>query len=104
MTKAKELNAILEDMEMPAAPAAMADEDKLTPEEEAMCAEATKMLEADPSLAPPKKWAEKILKHAKDAKDPGAVLGAIWYHHLSPEMRKEIRAREGKHYGPANKE
>ena len=61
------------------------------------------LMEADPSLAPPKKFAKEILKKAKGARDPGAVLGSIWYHHLSPAKRKEIRGREGKHYGKAKK-
>jgi len=57
--------------------------------------------EADPSLAPPKKFARKILKKAKGAENPGAVLGDIWYHKLTPAKRQEIRGREGKKYGPA---
>jgi hypothetical protein len=63
---------------------------------------------SDPSLKPPKKWANKMIKEIKK-KNPSysqemadETMGDIWYHKLDNSKRKEIREREGKHYGPAH--
>lgn len=57
------------------------------------------IVESDPSLKPPKKWFNKMLKRAS-GDDKAAVVGSIWSK-LSDKKKAEIRAREGKHYGPA---
>lgn len=59
----------------------------------------------DPSLRPPSKWFNKMQKelHSRGVKSDLApkIIGQIWYHKLDDKRRGEIRAREGKHYGPA---
>lgn len=63
--------------------------------------------EADPSLAPPKKWFDKMYKNVHkgnpDYSDQRVrdTIGSVWYHNLSKGKRKEIRGREGKKYAPA---
>jgi hypothetical protein len=63
--------------------------------------------EADPSLAPPKKWFDKMYKgiHKENPsysdEQARKTVGDIWYHNLSTKKRKEIRGREGKKYAPA---
>lgn len=63
--------------------------------------------EADPSLKPPKRWFSKMAREIKAANPSYSddqvhnTIGKIWYHELSTEKKKEIRGREGKHYGPA---
>jgi hypothetical protein len=63
--------------------------------------------EADPSLAPPKKWFDKMYKgiHKENPsysdEQATKTVGDIWYHNLSTKKRKEIRGREGKKYAPA---
>jgi hypothetical protein len=71
-------------------------------------AEETDAAKGDTSLKPPKKWANKMLKEIKK-KNPGysadqvdKTMGDIWYHKLDDSKKKEIREREGKHYGPAH--
>lgn len=69
--------------------------------------ESTQLDEADPSLAPPKKWWNKMEKKVKSKnKDYSAdqvkkTIGNIWYNDLDDAKREEIRKREGKKYGPA---
>ena len=62
--------------------------------------------ESDPSLKPPKQWFDKMVAASKHSKNPPdnaeAVVGSIWYN-LPIAKRKEIRAREGKHYGKPTK-
>lgn len=63
--------------------------------------------EADPSLAPPKKWfntmhtkiKKSMPKYSEDKIN--ATIGDIWYNKLDNSKRAEIRKREGKKYGPA---
>ena len=68
---------------------------------------AYKATAVDPSLRPPKRWWNQKYKEVKkgnpsyDAETIRKTIGDIWYHNLSDEKRKEIRAREGKHYAPA---
>lgn len=61
----------------------------------------------DPSLKPPKKWFDKMFnKMKKEGYDDDTArksVGKIWYE-LSTAKKKEIRKREGKHYGPAKKD
>ena len=65
-----------------------------------------KALAADPSLLPPKRWTTKMLKRIKennpsyDAETVRATMGRIWSD-LPASKKQEIRAREGKTYGPA---
>jgi len=58
----------------------------------------------DPSLKPPKKWFNKMFKKMKtegyDDETARKSVGKIWYD-LPVAKKKEIRKREGKHYGPA---
>jgi antirestriction protein/predicted RNA binding protein with dsRBD fold (UPF0201 family) len=61
--------------------------------------ETRNMSEADPSLQAPKRWWNKMVKQVK-GDDPAAIVGRIWAD-LPDEKKKEIRAREGKKYGPA---
>lgn len=62
---------------------------------------------ADPSLAPPKKWWNKMHKQIKEGNPSysedqiSKTVGDIWYNKLSKSKRKEIREAEGKHYGQA---
>lgn len=62
----------------------------------------SEVVEADPSLQPPKKWFEKMLGQV-EGDDKPAIVGAIW-RDLSDEKKAEIRAREGKTYAPAKSE
>ena len=63
--------------------------------------------EADPSLAPPKRWWNKMHKQVKEGNPSysedqiSKTIGDIWYNKLSKSKRAEIREAEGKHYGPA---
>lgn len=59
------------------------------------------LTEVDPSLRPPKRWFTKMMKTVK-GDNPEAIIGAIW-RDLPVAKKKEIRGREGKHYGPAPK-
>lgn len=67
----------------------------------------TRVLAANPSLKPPKKWADEKLKEIKKGNPSYSeeqvhdTMGDIWYHKLDDAKRKEIRHREGKDYGPA---
>jgi hypothetical protein len=66
------------------------------------------ILAADPSAQPPKKWWNKMHKEVKEGNPDYSeekidkTIGNIWYNDLSDEKRKEIRAREGKHYQAAS--
>jgi hypothetical protein len=63
----------------------------------------SRMLESDPSVKPPKKWASKMVKsmQGKYGKETASkIMGDIWYNKLDVEKKKEIRGREGKTYGP----
>lgn len=59
----------------------------------------------DPSLRPPKKWFNHMLKEIKSRgyseESASAIIGNLWYKKLTEERRAEIRKREGKKYGPA---
>ena len=60
----------------------------------------------DPSLKPPKKWFNKMFKKMKtegyDDETARKSVGKIWYD-LPVAKKKEIRKREGKHYGKPKK-
>lgn len=46
---------------------------------------------------PPKQWMRDCVKGAsKNADDPGAVCGALWYHKMSPAQKRAALAKEGK--------
>ena len=65
------------------------------------------LIESDPSLAPPKKWFNKMHSRIKkqntdnDDTTVNKIIGDIWYHKIGKKKRSEIRKREGKKYGPA---
>jgi hypothetical protein len=67
----------------------------------------SKILAADPSLQPPKKWFGEMQRDIKKSNPSYSdeqvrkTIGDIWYHNLSDAKRTEIREREGKHYGAA---
>lgn len=62
--------------------------------------------ETDPSLKPPKKWWNKMVKEVKDgnpsydAETVDKTVGKIWSD-LSDAKKSELRENEGKHFGPA---
>jgi hypothetical protein len=45
---------------------------------------------------PPKQWMRHCTAGASNARDPGAVCGALWYHKMSASQRRAALAREGK--------
>jgi len=65
------------------------------------------VVEADPSVKPPEKWF-KMMSNDVKKKNPSysddqvqKTIGDIWYHKLTTAKKKEIRGREGKHFGHA---